>query len=203
MAEKLETLLDAGATPGGASVDGALDALDAAGKRGGEPAGPGAPPPAPGSPSGQQEPKRSHKKGMGKGKRRGPRSRGELKAELRAAEAEAARIAAERDALLPPEDDAIRQVAASLKLAIGVLGVVLVKALGDHMQFTEGEADTMSEALAVPLAPHYGKLGPAMPWLGAALVVASVLAPKIEKHLELQKAGRVALDGAEVIHGGE
>lgn len=76
-----------------------------------------------------------------------------------------------------PEDMAA--VGAALALGFQTIAKLVAGRRGKHWELTAGEAGQLGAAWAEAARPWLGKVGPAVPWVTAALVTAGVVAPRL------------------------
>jgi len=93
----------------------------------------------------------------------------------------AADAAAEVSQGPPPvsEEDLARTVAA-FAVTFRALSGALAKRRGEHWLLTDEETGTLGQAWANAVAPYLHKVGPAVPWISAAVITWSVFQPRIE-----------------------
>lgn len=95
------------------------------------------------------------------------------KAQL-AAEAEVA----EGPPPVTPED--LARTAAAFAVTFRAISGGIAKRRGPHWTLTDEETQTLGDAWAAAVAPYLHKVGPAVPWVSAAVITFTVFQPRIE-----------------------
>jgi hypothetical protein len=77
-----------------------------------------------------------------------------------------------------PED--MERTVTAFAVTFRALSGALAKRRGDHWLLTDEETGTLGTAWANAVAPYLHKVGPAVPWVSAAVITWSVFQPRIE-----------------------
>lgn len=149
------------------------------------PAGAEGPPPVPdlgsGAPS-EPIPLAAAPEGEAPKKRaRHRRTKAELAAEAAAAEAEG-------PPPVSPED--LERTKAAFAVTFRAVAAGVAKRRGEHWLLTGEECDTLGSAWAAAVAPYLHKVGPAVPWVSAAVITWTVFQPRIEADQRKKELGK-------------
>jgi hypothetical protein len=131
---------------------------------------PAGPIPLADAPAGEAKPKRSHQR----------RTKAQIEADA------AAELAAQNaPPVVSPED--LARTEQAFAVTFRAISGGLAKARGAHWALTDEEARTLGQVWGAAVAPYLHKVGPAVPWVSAAVVTWTIFQPRVEADQQAAK----------------